>query len=70
MRMNIHQGKGRLEHSHQKLFADPAERETGQRDSELRRGKIGVEVRAHVLGENRAKVPLRPPSRPAGCCGL
>ena len=58
MRMNTHQGKRRLEHGHQKLFADPAEREAGERDSELRRGKISVEVCAHVLGKNRAKVPL------------
>ena len=54
----------------EKLFADPAERETGQSDAELGRGKIGIEMRANVLGETGAHDFLLRPARRAGCCGL
>ena len=38
------------------LLADPSQGETGERDSQLRRGKVGVEVSAHVPDEGRTLV--------------
>ena len=58
MRMNVDQGECRLEHGHEKLFTDPAEREAGERDPKLRGGKVSVQVRAHVFGKNRAQIPF------------
>ena len=58
VRMNVDQREERLQNMHEKLFADPAEREAGQRDAELRGRKIGVEMRAHVLDETGPQIPL------------
>src|SRR5204863_9966100 len=56
--MNIYKGKKRLKNLHQKLFTDPAERETGQGDAKLGRGEIRVEMAADVLDKVCPEVPL------------
>ena len=54
--MDVRQKESGLEHAREKLFADPAQGETGQGNAELRRGEIGIEVSADVLGENRLHI--------------
>ena len=44
----------RLHHAGEKRLAEPAERETGERDAELSGGKVGVEVARDVTGKFRA----------------
>ena len=56
--MNVYQRKKRLQNLHEKLFADPAEGEAGQRDTELRSRQVGVEMGAHVFDETRLHIPL------------
>src|SRR5438128_12077435 len=56
--MNIYKGEKRLKNLHQKLFTDPAERETGQGDAKLGRGEIRVEMAADVLDKVCPEVPL------------
>src|SRR5205085_11694509 len=56
MGMHIHEGERRLKDPSEKLFADPAQGETGQGDAELGRRQVGVEMYAYVLGENGADV--------------
>ena len=56
--MNVHEGERRLKHGRQELLADPAEREARERNAELGRGKIGVEMRANMLRESRAEISL------------
>ena len=58
VRVDVHEREGRLKQADQKLFADPTEREAEERHAELRRGEVGIEMRADVLGENSANVPL------------
>ena len=56
--MNIYKGEKRLKNLHQKLFTDPAERETGQGDAKLGRREIRVEMAADVLDKVCPEVPL------------
>src|SRR5205809_7397706 len=56
--MNIYKGEKRLKNLHQKLFTDPAERETGQGDAKLGRGEIRVEMAADMLDKVCSEVPL------------
>src|SRR5205085_324892 len=56
MGMHIHEGERRLKDPGEKLFADPAQGETGQGDAELGRRQVGVEMSADVLGENGTDV--------------
>src|SRR5947207_15652768 len=56
--MNIYKGEKRLKNLHQKLFTDPAERETGQSDAKLGRREIRVEMAADVLDEVCPEVSL------------
>ena len=64
VRMDSEEREERLDHLLEKLFADPAEREAGERHAELRRRKISIEMPADVLGEKRrAHCPPRPARR-------
>ncbi len=58
MRMNSHERESRLKQVRQKLLADPAEGETGQRHTELRGGEISVEMPADMLDEGGAQIPF------------
>ncbi len=56
--MNIYESEERLKDLHQKLFTDPTERETGQGNAKLGRGKIRVEMAADMLDEVCSDIPL------------
>src|SRR2546430_16533554 len=58
MRMDSGEREKRFENVDQKLFADPAERQTCKRDAKLRRGKVGVEMSPDVFCKTRTHVPL------------
>ena len=51
-----HADQQRLEQARERRLADPAQGQARQRDAELRRRQVGVEVREHVLGEPGAAV--------------
>ena len=56
--MDLGQREKRFENVDQKLFADPAEGQTRERDAKLRRGKISIEMSAYVFCKTRTHVPL------------
>src|SRR5260370_35365841 len=58
MRMDSGEREKRFENVDEKLLADPAERQTCKRDAKLRRGKISVEMPAHVFCKMRTHIPL------------
>src|SRR6266404_9967936 len=56
--MNVRQGKEWFDQVREKFFTEPAERQTRQRYSELRRRKVSVEMRANIFHEPRPRIPL------------
>ena len=58
VRVNVDQGKEGLEDLHEKLFADPAEGKTGERDAELGGRKVSVEMRTDVFNKTGPHIPL------------
>jgi len=58
VRMNIYESEERLKDLHQKLFTDPTERETGEGNAKLGRGKIRVEMATDMLDEVCSDIPL------------
>ena len=51
-----HADQQRLEQPREGRLADPAQGQARQRDAELARRQVGVEVREHVLGEAGAAI--------------
>ena len=58
MRINVQQPEKWLEHLRQKLFAYPAQCQTRQGYTELRRGKISIEMAADIFGKAGPQIPL------------
>ena len=58
VRMDVDERERGLEQLGKKLLAHPAERETGQRNTELSRGKVSVEMGADMLGKRGAKISV------------
>ena len=55
---NARHEEERLKHSRQERLAHPAEGKAGERDAELRRGKIRIQMRGHMPRKCRARFAL------------